>query len=181
MTGGGLAFAGAGLLLTARVDGSSDWTVFLPGFVVAGLGLGVTGAATSAGALAAVEADRAGMATGAVNTLRQVGVAAGVAGLGAIFQREATDRAVPLLDAVAGAAPVPVGTGQRLAEAVGAGAGVRIAEAVPEPLRAGVAEAARIASAESLSWILLLGGGFALVAAVLAGALVAWQRSAAGG
>lgn len=177
LVGGGLALAGVGLVLTARVDGTSEWTVFLPGFVIAGIGLGVSGAATSAAALAAVEPARAGMATGAVNTLRQVGVAAGVAVLGALYQHTATDRAGTLLTSALGPAPVPVDTRDRLADAVGAGAGLRVADAVPGPLRAGVAEAARTASAQGLSQILLLSGLVALAAALVSGALIAYRRA----
>jgi EmrB/QacA subfamily drug resistance transporter len=177
LVGGGLLLAGAGLVLTARVDGTSEWTVFLPGFVIAGVGLGVTGSALSGAALAAVEPGRAGMATGAVNTLRQVGVAAGVAVLGALFQHTATDRAGTLFASTLGTAPVPENTRERLAEAVGSGAGIRVAEMLPEPLRAGVAEAARTASAQGLSQLLLLSGLVALGASLVSGVLIAYRRT----
>jgi EmrB/QacA subfamily drug resistance transporter len=169
LIGGGLALSGLGLVLTARVDGGADWMVFLPGFVVAGLGLGITGASMSGAALAAVPPDRAGMATGAVNTLRQVGVAAGVASLGALFQHDATRRATDLLAAT----PLPSPLRARLADAVGGGAGARIGDAVTGPLHAAVAQAGRTASADSLSGMLMLGGILALVAAVACGVLVA--------
>ena len=89
--GGSLAFAAIGMWMAGRLDGDSRWTVLLAGFIVAGIGLGAASASTSQAALSAVDHTRAGMATGAVNTMRQVGVAAGVAVLGAVFQQRASD------------------------------------------------------------------------------------------
>jgi EmrB/QacA subfamily drug resistance transporter len=84
----GLALAAWGAFLLAGDPGRS-WTVLVPGFVLAGTGLGAGLASSASAALAAVEPERAGMATGTITTVRQVGVAAGVAALGALFQHRA--------------------------------------------------------------------------------------------
>lgn len=169
----GLALSGIGLLLAANLNGTSHWTVLLPGFVIAGAGLGVTSAASSAAALAAVPASRAGMATGAVNTMRQVGTAAGVAGLGALFQHSASHQAATLLAAV----PAPLRS--QLAAAVGAGAGARIGGTVPGPAGAIIAAAGRTASATGLSQLLLAGGIIALAATVACALLIRAQPAPA--
>jgi EmrB/QacA subfamily drug resistance transporter len=171
-----LVLSGAGLLLMARLDASSSWTVFVPGFVVAGIGLGIGSAASASAALSAVEPARAGMATGVVNTLRQVGIAAGVAVLGALFQAAATDRARDLLAAL----PLPGSARTDLVDAVGAGAGARVGHALPgtapAAARSAVAAVGRSASADAVAQIVLVGGLVALVAAVVCAALFAVRR-----
>src|SRR5262249_15831677 len=64
--------------------------VLLPGFLLAGIGLGVTSTGLASAALSAVEPAHAGMAAGLVNTLRQVGIATGVAVLGALYTSRVT-------------------------------------------------------------------------------------------
>jgi EmrB/QacA subfamily drug resistance transporter len=162
--GGSLALVAVGLGLAAGLDGDSRWTALLAGFIIGGIGLGAATAATSHAALSAVEPARAGMATGVVNTMRQIGVAAGVAILGALFQHRATDdMASRLADA-----RVPQGQAEAIADAVGSGAGVRVADTAPEPVRAALAAAARAATATGLNEILLGGAIVAGIAAVVA-------------
>ena len=60
--------------------------VLVPGMMLAGLGWGTINVTATELALAAVEPERAGMATGTLNVLRQIGLAAGIAALGAIFE-----------------------------------------------------------------------------------------------
>jgi hypothetical protein len=68
------------------VTPSSHWTTLLPGFVVGGIGIGMVNAPLASTAVSVVEPRRAGMASGINNTFRQVGIATGIAGLGALFQ-----------------------------------------------------------------------------------------------
>lgn len=161
-----LVLAGGGLLLASRVDAASSWTVFVPGFVVAGLGLGVGMASGAAAALAVVEPARAGMATGAVNTLRQIGTAAGVAVLGAMFQHRATASATDLFAGNPRLAAVPPAARDRIAGAVGSGVGVRVVEAVPAPVRSAIGSVARQASTDALDLILVTSAVGALGCAV---------------
>jgi EmrB/QacA subfamily drug resistance transporter len=87
MVGLGLALVSAGLgLMTVRLHTGSHWTAILPGFVVAGIGIGVANPALAAGALRVVDPARSGMASGINNTFRLCGVAMGVAVLGAVLE-----------------------------------------------------------------------------------------------
>ena len=83
---GGLALVGVALLLMGGVELGSSWTTLLPGFIVAGIGIGLVNPPLAATAVSVVEPRRAGMASGINNTFRQIGIATGIAALGAIFQ-----------------------------------------------------------------------------------------------
>jgi EmrB/QacA subfamily drug resistance transporter len=82
----GLALVGIGLFAMSGLDPSDDWTALLPGFVLTGIGVGMTNPALATAAVGVVEPWRAGMASGINSTFRQVGIATGVAAWGAIFQ-----------------------------------------------------------------------------------------------
>lgn len=99
----GAAFIAAGLWLMTGVSAMTAWTHFIGGSIVAGLGLGGLAALTSEAALRFVSVEDAGMATGTVSTVRQVGIVAGVAGLGALFSSHAGDvgAALPAIDPAA--------------------------------------------------------------------------------
>ena len=92
LLGGGLACIGIGLLLMAGLDADSEWTALLAGFLIAGAGVGITNPAVAATAVGVVDPRRTGMAVGINNTFRQVGVATGVAALGAMLQSGVADR-----------------------------------------------------------------------------------------
>jgi EmrB/QacA subfamily drug resistance transporter len=76
----GFALAAAGLLLLARVplDGQAALDV-LPGFVVAGSGLGAAFVAATTTALGHIEPHRAGVASGMISTGHELGASLGVA------------------------------------------------------------------------------------------------------
>jgi EmrB/QacA subfamily drug resistance transporter len=84
--GAGLACVGLGLLLMRGLEPGDDWTALLAGFMVAGGGIGLVNPALATAAVGVVEPRRAGMASGINSTFRQVGIATGIAALGAIFQ-----------------------------------------------------------------------------------------------
>jgi EmrB/QacA subfamily drug resistance transporter len=89
---GGLAAVGVGLLLMRGVEPGDDWTALLAGFLIAGGGIGLTNPALATAAIGVVEPRRSGMASGITSTVRQVGVATGIAAWGAIFQHEVASR-----------------------------------------------------------------------------------------
>jgi EmrB/QacA subfamily drug resistance transporter len=93
----GLGLVGVGLLLMTGLDADSKWTALLPGFVLAGIGVGLTNPAIASAAVGVVDPRRAGMASGVNSTFRQVGIATGIAGLGAIFQSVVTGKIVDAL------------------------------------------------------------------------------------
>jgi EmrB/QacA subfamily drug resistance transporter len=88
LLGTGLLLITAGLLLMARTHPTSNWTVLLPGFIVAGAGIGMVNPVLASTSISVVQPQRSGMASGANNTFRQVGIATGIAILGAIFQSQ---------------------------------------------------------------------------------------------
>ena len=92
--GGGLAVTGASLLLMHGLTLSSTASSLIPGFVLGGIGIGLVNAPLAATAVSVVAPQRkAGMASGINNTFRQVGIATGIAALGAIFQAGSRRRA----------------------------------------------------------------------------------------
>jgi EmrB/QacA subfamily drug resistance transporter len=81
----GQLLCAAGLLTMRGLDATSPWTVLLPGLLVMGVGIGLANPAVTYAALGVVPATRSGMASGVSNTFRQVGIALGIAALGALL------------------------------------------------------------------------------------------------
>ncbi|MFE2285667.1 MFS transporter [Streptomyces sp. NPDC059443] len=118
--GGGLFLIGAGALLQGwMLDDGDGWTALAAGLAVTGVGVGMISPALAAAAMGAVPPARAGMAGGALNTARQLGMALGIAVLGAVFQSG-------LEDGLAGSGQ-PHGT----AEALAGGGAARLLHTVP--------------------------------------------------
>jgi EmrB/QacA subfamily drug resistance transporter len=155
--GGGLAIIGVASLLLALVNADSSWTVLVPGLAVLGIGVGVANPTLASAALATVPRERSGMASGAVNTARQLGFALGVAVLGSVFTAEAT---AVLRD---GASPDPAGT----ASALTAGQAGQIIGSAPAPDRSGVADLLGSAYAGGLRDVYLACAAAAFVGALL--------------
>jgi EmrB/QacA subfamily drug resistance transporter len=95
LIGPGFVLIGAGLLLMHGLTPSDDWTALLPGMIVAGVGAGLVNVPLATTAVAVVEPARAGMASGVNSTFRQVGIATGIAALGAIFSHSVGGAATP--------------------------------------------------------------------------------------
>ena len=77
------------LELSTVAVGSTFWRL-LPGFILGGLGMSFVMTPMSAAVMGAAPVDKAGVASGVLNTFRQVGVALGIAIMGAIItNREA--------------------------------------------------------------------------------------------
>ncbi|MET9891114.1 MFS transporter [Streptomyces sp. NPDC006465] len=89
--GGGLLLIGSGGFCQAVLDAGAHWTVLVPGLVLVGIGVGLVSPALAGAALAAVPPERAGMAGGAVNTVRQLGYALGVAVFGTVLTSRMQD------------------------------------------------------------------------------------------
>jgi EmrB/QacA subfamily drug resistance transporter len=90
--GGGVLCVAVGLLLMHGVGAHSSWTELLSGLLVAGFGLGLVNPSLAQVAIGVVPPARSGMASGINNTCRQVGIATGIAGLGAVFQHQVQSR-----------------------------------------------------------------------------------------
>jgi MFS family permease len=75
----GLALAATGELALTGLGTNTGWARLLPGLLIAGVGSGIANAALGRIAVESVPQDRAGMGSGANNTARYLGGAAGVA------------------------------------------------------------------------------------------------------
>ena len=63
LLGGGLVLVGAGLLAMTAIDATSGWTTLIPGFVLAGAGIGLINPPLAATAVGVVHHSRSGMAS----------------------------------------------------------------------------------------------------------------------
>ena len=93
LLGAGLVLLAAGLLMMRGLDAGSEWKDTLPGLLVSGAGVGLISPALAAAMVSVLPVERSGLASGINNTFRQTGIAAGIAGLGAVFQRHDPDAA----------------------------------------------------------------------------------------
>jgi MFS family permease len=75
----GLTLTAAGELALSGMGPGSSWTQLVPGLALAGIGSGIANAALGRLAVESVPRDRVGMGSGANNTARYLGGAAGVA------------------------------------------------------------------------------------------------------
>jgi len=89
--GGGLLLIGAGQFCMAFLDAGSTSTALIPGLLLVGVGTGLVAPSVAGAALATVERERSGMASGAVNTFRQFGYALGLAFFGTVLTSRMAD------------------------------------------------------------------------------------------
>lgn len=167
LIGPGFLLIGVGLLLMRGLTPSSGWTHLVAGMIVAGVGAGFVNVPLAATAVDVVEPARAGMASGINSTLRQLGIATGVAALGTIFASRVRDvasvqlRESPLAPHAAA-----------IARAISGGGSGRITVSLPDSQRALVAAAGKAAFVQGLDTILLVGAVVAFAAAVTSFLLV---------
>ena len=152
----GLALVAVALLLMHGLTADSRWTALLPGFIVAGIGIGLANPTIAQAALRAVDPSRTGMASGINNACRLTGVAVGVAALGAVLQ----DRISTSLASSLGP------HGESLASAVAA-TGTRVAASRPA-----LAHPAAVSFVSGLNAVLLVGCAVVALGALAAGLLM---------
>jgi EmrB/QacA subfamily drug resistance transporter len=163
----GLVLIGVGLLLMGGLSATSRWTHLLAGFVLAGVGIGLINPPLAQTAVGVVPPERSGMGSGINNTFRQVGIATGIAGLGAVFQHNVQVKAAEKLAALPGVRPA------RLAEMISSGEVPQaIASVPPGPTRGIVAAAARESFISGLNELFVIAAVIAFAGAVLAAVLV---------
>ena len=149
-----------GLLLMRGLTPASDWTHLIPGFICAGAGTGLINPPLASTAIGVVRPERAGMASGVNSTFRQIGIAAGIAALGSIFN-SALQHNLSSAPAVASAAP-------RLATMIRQGQVGQLLASLPPARRGVVAEAIRSAFAAGLNDLLIVTAALAFAGAVCA-------------
>jgi EmrB/QacA subfamily drug resistance transporter len=161
----GLAGTGVGLVLMSGLDPASSWTALLPGFIIAGLAVGILNPVIADVALSVVPKERSGMAAGVNDTFRQVGVAVGTAAWGAVFLARGSDKVATLLAGTRGATG---GRPRQLVEALTAGHLTAATRAIPHGARELAMAATHQGFLSGLNAILVIGGAVAFLGAVMA-------------
>jgi hypothetical protein len=158
LLGTGLAVVGVGLLLMHGISAESGWTTLLAGFLAAGVGIGITNPGIGQAAIAVVPVEKSGMGSGINTTFRQVGIATGVAGLGAVFQSRVDSKLAELLP------NAPDGLG----EVVASGGSRAVAELpLPPTIHDKAVHAADVAFVSGLNTIILIAAIISFAGAAL--------------
>jgi EmrB/QacA subfamily drug resistance transporter len=167
LIGPGLVIVGVGLLLMRGLTASSGWTHLIPGFIVAGLGVGLINPPLASTAVGVVRPERAGMASGINSTFRQVGIATGIALLGTLFSNRLATAVTDLTHGT----PLAAHSGQ-ISTALRNGGASGLFGSSPPQARAQLAEVVRGSFTTALDEILLVAAVISLVSGVLAFLLI---------
>ena len=155
LLGVGLTLVGIGLLLMHGLSADSPVSDLLVGFLIAGIGIGTANPGIGQAAIGVVPPEKAGMGSGINTTFRQVGIATGVASLGAVFQGQVSSKLSEVLP------NAPHG----LAEVISSGGSVAAVKVVAPGQRAEVAQAAKVAFVSGFNEILLIASILSFVVA----------------
>ena len=168
----GLLLVAAGLLLMATTGPGSGWTQLLPGFLVAGAGIGMVNPVMASSSVAVVPVERSGMGSGINSTFRQIGIATGIAGLGAVFASQIQHHTTTVLSSTAAGQQVLHRGGSQLTAAMQSGSVREAAAAVPGPARTVLLHAYRIGFSHTFNELMIIGAIVAFTGAVLTLVLV---------
>ncbi|MGH2914298.1 MAG: MFS transporter [Solirubrobacteraceae bacterium] len=155
----GLLIVALALFIQSRLTVHTGYGLLLPGFVLMGLGMGLTMSPMSTAAMNAVDRTKAGVASGVLSMSRMVGGTFGVAVIGALVTaigKAKLDQGLPHL---------PAATRSAIANALGSGA-------VPAHAPPQVASVTRDAFVSALATGLTIGAAVTLVGAIAAMALI---------
>jgi EmrB/QacA subfamily drug resistance transporter len=87
----GMLLASAGMAGLAQLTASSSYNAIWPFFVMLGAGIALTMPALSGAAMSAVDPTKSGIASGVLNSARQIGGAVGIAVMGSVVAKLAAD------------------------------------------------------------------------------------------
>ncbi len=172
MLGTGLLLIAAGCLAMGFTHADSTWTVLLPGFVLAGLGIGTINPVLASSAISVVPPQRSGMASGANSTFRQVGIATGIAALGSVFQSQLQKKTMEHLQATPTGQAVASHGGARLQGAILGGDVRQVSTTLPASARSALLDAYHAGFSSAFNTIMIIGAVIALIGSVGAFALV---------
>jgi EmrB/QacA subfamily drug resistance transporter len=172
LLGSGLLLIGIGLLSMTVVDAASTWTVLIPGFVLAGTGVGLVNPPLASTAVGVVPVEHSGMASGINSTFRQVGIATGIAGLGAVFQHSVTHGTTAALIASGHAREIVSTAHGQLGTLLESGEVTRIANSLSPAARTALDHSYRVGFTGAFTTIAAIAAMVALVGAVLGFVLV---------
>jgi hypothetical protein len=163
LIGPGLILVGVGLLLMRGLNAGSSWTHLIPGFIVSGVGVGMVNPPLASTAVGVVRPQQAGMASGINSTFRQVGIATGIALLGALFSNKVREEVLARTAAV----PALSHQGPQIAAAVQSGEIGQVISKLPARTVQAVGTITRASFTAGLNDILLVAAIIALVSAVV--------------
>jgi EmrB/QacA subfamily drug resistance transporter len=169
LLGVGLTLVGVGLALMTQVEAGSGWTVLLAGFIVAGAGSGLTNPPRASAAIGSVPEEKTGVGSGVNNTALQVGLAAGIAALGAVFQSRVHD---VLTGQLAATVPQLGERAQGVVDQATSGNAAAALQSLPAGLREPVANALRVAFVSGFDRILWIAAVIGFAGALLSLLLV---------
>jgi EmrB/QacA subfamily drug resistance transporter len=172
LMGLGMLLIAGGLLAMATTTPTSAWTVLLPGFILCGIGIGTVNPVLASGAISVVQPQHSGMASGANNTFRQVGIATGIAVLGAVFQSQIITHTSAALNKTAEGAHILLRGGSQLRGALSAGQVQAAAQHVPGGARSVLTSAYHQGFSTTLNHLMVIAAIVAFVGAVGAVTLV---------
>jgi hypothetical protein len=164
----GMALTAGGLVLMMGVDAESSWAHLLGGLVVVGAGTGLANPLVTFTHLGVLPPAQGGLASGINNTARQLGLAVGIAALGAVLQGTIADQVEQRADGL-GAARGAIT--DRIADGDVAGA----TQLAPAGARDGLRTTYEAAFASGLNDLLLIAVALALLG-VAAAVLLVRQR-----
>jgi EmrB/QacA subfamily drug resistance transporter len=152
----GLVIVSGALFWLSHMTVSSSYTMLLPGFILMGIGIGLTMSPMSTAAMNSVEQSKAGVASGILSQNRMVGGTFGVAVTGALVSSLGGSKIAELLPRV------PASARAHLTESLGSGGVLH-----------GVAP--RVVAATHEAYVYALQSGLRVGAAVaLLGSILAW-------
>jgi EmrB/QacA subfamily drug resistance transporter len=172
LLGSGLVLIGIGLIWMTGVNAGSHWTVLIPGFVLAGAGVGLVNPPLASTAIGVVPRERSGMASGINSTFRQVGIATGIAGLGAIFQHDVTRTTSSALRATGHAREILTAAHGQLGTLLESGEVSKIARSLSPAARVALDHSYRVGFTGAFTTIAAIAAAIALTGAALAFVLV---------
>ena len=172
LLGIGMLLITGSLLLMTSIKFDSAWTVLLPGFIVGGFGIGMVNPVLASASISVVEPQQSGMASGTNNTFRQVGIATGIAVLGAVFQSQIVSHTSAALRETSIGRIVLHQGGPGLAAAMTAGEVRQTLPHVPASARSTLLQAYKVGFASSMDHLMVIGAIVAFIGMVGAFALV---------
>jgi EmrB/QacA subfamily drug resistance transporter len=166
LLGGGMALVAIGCLMMSRTNPSSAWTVLLPGLLVTGAGIGTANPVIASSSVAVVPHQRSGMASGSSNTFRQVGIATGIAALGAVFQSQIQHSTVQALSATAAGRSLLASGASRITSALIGGTVQSTKASLPASAQHALLSAYRVGFSSTFNHLMVIASIVALVGAI---------------
>ncbi|NKY25094.1 MFS transporter [Nocardia gamkensis] len=165
--GASMTLIAVGLTLTVLVDADSEWTALLPAMLVIGVGMGLFNPPRAFLSIAIAAPEKSGMASGVNETFQQVGIAVGIASVGAFFQNRVKDGF-----AESGVGHTLGDSATDIGGAIAAGGTPGLDSSIPHEMLGDVHTAANTAVVDGLQTVSFAAAAFALVAAVVAFAFI---------